>query len=165
MFTTVTVRHQTNLGARSRSNLYPSLMRPFITLALVGWAAVSLAQDPADIFHKTVDIDKVNRLTFDVYPQDQVEYRSWPGDDLLIETSVEIKNVKQDILDFYMRQKRYVLQPEINGDAMSLTSYDKTRRTVKGTEGVAYEEVKIVVYVPENFSAAAEGQYTRVGGN
>lgn len=138
-------------------------MRYLLTLALLGWAAASLAQDPADIFHKTVDIDQVNRLTFDVYPQDQIEYRTWPGDDLLIETSVEIKNVKQDILDFYMRQNRYALQPKVEGDAMSLVSYDKTRRTVKGTEGNAFESVNIVVYVPENFTAAADGQFTRSG--
>ena len=136
-------------------------MRNLLTLALLTWAAVSLAQDPADIFHKTVDIDKVNRIFFDIYPSDQVEYRSWPGDDLLIETSVEIKNAQQDILDFYMRQNRYVLKPEVEGDAMSLVSYDKTRRTVKGTEGNAFESVTIVVYVPEDFSPSADGRYTR----
>ncbi|CAH1000597.1 hypothetical protein LEM8419_01731 [Neolewinella maritima] len=136
-------------------------MRHLLTLALVAWAALSLAQDPADIFHKTVDVDRVNRISFDVYPNDRVEYRTWPGDDVLIETSVEIANAKQDILDFYMRQNRYVLKPEVEGDAMSLVSFDKTRRTVKGTEGNAFETVTIVVYLPENFTSTADGLYTR----
>ena len=138
-------------------------MRYLFTLALLGCTAVSFAQDPADIFHKTVDVDDVNRISFDVYPKDQIEYRTWPGDDLLIETSVEIKNVKQDILDFYMRQKRYVLQPEVTGDAMQLVSFDKNRRMVKGTEGDAFESVLIVVYMPEDFTAAGNGLYTRIG--
>ncbi len=138
-------------------------MRYFITLGLLAWAAGVFAQDPADIFHKTVDIDKVNRISFDVYPNDHVEYRSWPGDDILIETTVKIENAKQDILDFYMRQNRYVLKPEVTGDAMSLVSFDKTRRTVKGTEGAAYESVNIVVYLPEDFSPSADGLYTRQG--
>ncbi|NJB87015.1 putative DNA binding protein [Lewinella marina] len=131
-------------------------------LVLMGCASVSFAQDPADIFHKTVDVDNVNRISFDVYPKDQVEFRSWPGDDLLIETTVQIKNVKQDILDFYMRQKRYVLKPQVTGDQMQLVSYDKNRRVVKGTEGSAFEEVVIVVYLPEDFSPAGNRQYTRV---
>lgn len=136
-------------------------MRTLTTLALLGLAAVSFAQDPADIFHRTVDVDAVNRITFDVYPQDEVEFRTWPGDDLLIETSVEIKNVKQDILDFYMRQNRYLLTPEVEGDRMAMVSFDKTRRQVKGTEGSAFEQVHIVVYLPEDFTAAGEGLYAR----
>ena len=138
-------------------------MRYLFTLGLLVVAATVFAQDPADIFHKTVDIDKVNRISFDIYADDQVEYRSWPGDDLLIETTVKIQNAQQDILDFYMRQNRYVLKPEVTGDAMSLVSFDKTRRTVKGTEGSAFESVSIVVYLPEDFASSADGLYTRQG--
>ena len=136
-------------------------MKPILTLALLGWAAVSLAQDPADIFHKTVDVDRVNAISFDVYGKDQVEYRTWPGDDLLIETTVQISNVQQDILDFYMKQDRYVLDPQVSGDQMALVSHDKTRRMVKGTENSAFEEVTIVVYLPEDFAATGDGRYTR----
>lgn len=137
-------------------------MRTLLTLALL-WGSVSavFAQDPADIFHRTVDVDQINTISFEVYPSDQIEYRTWPGDDLLIETSVEIKNVKQDILDFYMRQNRYLLKPQVEGDQMAMVSFDKTRRQVKGTEGSAFETVNIVVYLPENFSATSEGLYAR----
>ena len=138
-------------------------MQYLIMLVLMGCSAVSLAQDPADIFHKTVDVEDVNRISFDVYPKDQVEFRTWPGDDILIETSVQIRNVKQDILDFYLRQKRYVLKPTVTGDEMQLVSYDKNRRVVKGTEGSALEEVSIVVYLPEEFSATGERLYVRSG--
>lgn len=137
-------------------------MQYLFLLALLACSSVSLAQDPADIFHKTVDVDDVNHISFDVYPQDKVEYRSWPGDDVLIETSVRIQNVKQDILDFYLRQKRYVLMPNVSGDAMQLVSYDKNRRVVKGTEGSAFEDVTIVVYLPEDFTAASDGGYERM---
>lgn len=138
-------------------------MRLIQSLALVlGWSLAALAQAPADIFHKTVDVDSVNQISFDVYPNDRIEYRSWPGDDMLIETTVQIQNVEQKVLDFYMRQKRYVLMPEVEGDRMQLVSKDKLRRTVKGTEGTATEEVLIVIYLPENFEAGGSGMYTRV---
>ncbi len=137
-------------------------MQYLLMLVLVGCTAVSFAQDPADIFHKTVDVDDVNNISFDVYPKDRVEFRTWPGDDLLIETSVQIQNVKQDILDFYLRQKRYVLKPTVTGDQMQLVSFDKDRRVVKGTEGGAFENVVIVVYMPEDFTSVGDGRYTRV---
>ena len=44
---------------------------------------------------------------------------------------------------------------------MQLVSYDKDRRMVKGTEGSALEEVNIVVYLPEDFSATGDRLYTR----
>ena len=53
-------------------------MRTLLILALLS-ASVSVvfAQDPDDIFHKTVDVDEVNRISFDVYPSDRIEYRTW----------------------------------------------------------------------------------------
>lgn len=137
-------------------------MRTIITLALfLGGVTVILAQAPADIFHRTVDVDAVNRISFDVYSKDNVEYRTWPGDDVLIETSVEIKNVQQDILDFYMRQNRYLLKPLVDGDRMELVSFDKKRFQVKGSGQAAEEHVLIVVYLPEEFASTGEGLYAR----
>lgn len=138
-------------------------MRTIISLALLlGGVTVALAQAPADIFHRTVDVDAVNRISFDVYPKDHVEFRTWPGDDVLIETSVEIKNVQQDILDFYMRQNRYLLKPQVEGDRMELVSFDKKRFQVKGSGEGAEENVVIVVYLPEAFTSNGQGLYARI---
>jgi hypothetical protein len=137
-------------------------MRILLLFAFWGYFLPAGAQDPADIFHKTVDVEGVNQLAFDVYPTDSLEFRTWPGDDLLIETTVSIRNVKQDILDFYMRQNRYVLEPRVEGDAMTLSSFDNKRRLVKGTEGIAEERVMIVIYLPEDFGATGDGGFARV---
>lgn len=154
--------YQTNKGSVYVNNWNKTQMRTLLTFTLLlASVANILAQDPADIFHRTVDVDQVNQISFDVYADDQVEFRTWPGDDLLIETSVEIKNVKQDILDFYMRQNRYLLKPLVEGDQMQVVSFDTSRLQVKGTEGLAQEEVQIVVYMPESFSQTDEGLYAR----
>lgn len=136
-------------------------MRFLLTMALFGLTAVSFAQDPADIFHKTVDVDEINSISFDVYANDQLEFKTWPGDDVLIETSVRVNNVEPRVLEFYMRQNRYVLEPEVSGDQMSLVSKDKKRFVVKGTEDISSEDVVIVIYLPETFEAAGENRFQR----
>ncbi len=114
-------------------------------------AAILFAQDPADIFHKTVDLDSINQVTFEVYTNDNFTVEAWPGDDILIETSVVLNNGEPHILKFFMQKKRWDLEPTVTGDALLLASGDKKRRVVQGTEGTTSETVNIVIYVPEDF--------------
>jgi len=136
-------------------------MRFLLTLAFIACAAVSFAQDPADIFHKTVDLDSINQVSLDVYENDQFEVRLWPGDDILIETSVRINNGKPHILKFFLEQNRWDLAEKVQGDQLLLESRDKTRRVVQGTEGVTSETVTIVVYMPEDFSSTGTNTFKR----
>lgn len=132
----------------------------FSVLSLASLAAH--AQDPADIFHKTVDLDGVESFSIDVYERDQYEVRTWPGDDILIETSVKLNNGKPHILEFFLKQNRYDLEVTVEGQAMTLVSRDKNRRVVRGTENTTSETVNIVLYVPEDFEEAGAGTYRRV---
>lgn len=136
-------------------------MRFFTFLALLAWSAVTFAQDPADIFHKTIDLADINEVSFDVYADDQFEVRSWPGDDILIETSVKLNNGDPHVLKFFLGKKRYDLGEEVNGDQLKLASVDKVRRQVKDTEFTTSESVSIVVYMPEAFSEAGGQTYRR----
>lgn len=137
-------------------------MRFLMTMALVAVAAIAFAQDPADIFHKTVDLDSINQVSLDVYEFDEFEVREWPGDDILIETSVRINNGKPHILKFFLEQNRWDLEEKISGDQLLLESRDKRRRVVQGTEGTTSETVRIVVYMPEDFSASGTHVFRRI---
>ena len=137
-------------------------MRFFSTLAfLLAVSATSFAQDPADIFHKTIDVDAINTIAFDVYADDQVEYREWPGDDILIETSVKINNGQKHVMDFFRKQGRWDLKPTVTGDQLTLASADTTRRKVEGTKGTSSETVVIVIYMPADFTGT-DGRFTRI---
>lgn len=136
-------------------------MRFLLTLALLACAAVSFAQDPADIYHKTVDLDEINQVSFDVYENDKLEIKSWPGDDILIETSVKLNNGQPHILKFFLDKKRWDLGEQVSGDQLKLESVDKQRRVVQGTEFSTSETVSIVVYIPEEFSEAGVRTYKR----
>ncbi len=131
-------------------------------MAFLANAALSFAQDPADIYHKTIDLDEINQVSFDIYKTDQLEIKSWPGDDILIETSVKLNNGQPHILKFFLDKKRWDLAENVSGDQLKLESVDKTRRVVQGTEFSTSETVVIVVYMPEEFEADGERAYRRV---
>ncbi|NJC26616.1 hypothetical protein [Neolewinella antarctica] len=136
-------------------------MRFSLTLALVAIGTALFAQNPADIFHKTVDLDAVNEVSLDVYANDNYEVRQWPGDDILVETSVKITNAKPSLLQFFLENNRYDLGANVTGDRMQLISTDKTRRQIQGREGTTTEDVAIVVYMPEEFTDAGSNTYRR----
>lgn len=137
-------------------------MRFLLTLALVAAAAIAFAQDPADIYHKTIDLDEINQVSFDVYKDDQLVIKPWPGDDILVETSVKLNNGKPHILKFFLDNKRWDLAENVSGDQLKLESVDKTRRVVQGTEFSTSETVQIVIYMPEDFESAGDKLYRRV---
>lgn len=134
-------------------------MRLLFPVLLLLTTALS-AQDPADIFHKTVNLDSINQISFSVYANDSYEVLPWPGDDVLIETNVVLNNGQPHILDFFLKKKRWDLEPNVTGDQLLLASGDTTRRLVQGTEGTTSETVNIVIYVPEEFAKNGE-TYTR----
>ena len=136
-------------------------MRYLLLLALLSYVAPSFAQDPADIHHKTVDLDSINEITFDVYAKDQLEVKTWPGDDILIETSVKLNNGKPHILKFFLSKNRWDLKEKVSGEKLLLESLDKDRRVVKGTENTSSETVVIVVYMPEDFAESGTRTYRR----
>jgi len=136
-------------------------MRYLLTIALLSYAAFSFAQDPADIYHRTVDLEEINQVSLEVYANDQLEVRQWPGDDILIETSVKLNNGKPHILKFFLEKKRWELAEEVNGDQLQLVSADQTRRMVQGTEGTTSETVLIVVYMPEEFKETGNNTFRR----
>lgn len=118
------------------------------------------AQDPADISHQTIDLDSINQFELDIYSGDTYEVRSWPGDDVLVETSVVLNNGKAHILKFFLQKNRWSLQPLVKGDQLTLKSKDKVRKIVQGTEGTTSETVNIVLYIPEDFELSG-GSYRR----
>lgn len=126
-------------------------MRLTLLFCFCLFAGAVYSQDPADIFHKTIDLDSINQVSFDVYASDSYSIQPWPGDDILIETNVVLNNGEPHILKFFLQKKRWDLEPTITGDQLLLVSGDKKRRVVQGSEGSTSETVNIVVYMPENF--------------
>ena len=136
-------------------------MRFFLLLAFIATSLLSFAQDPADIFHKTVDVDEVDEISFNVHQNDQLQIKSWPGDDVLIETSVKINNGQPHMLKFFREKKRWDLAERVTGEKMVLESHDMVRRQVKDERVTTSETVVIVVYMPEDFTGSGDQVFRR----
>jgi len=136
-------------------------MKYFILLLILGTSGFLVAQDPADIFHVTLEVDSIDEVSLDVYPGDSLRVEPWAGNHLLIETSVMLHNGKQNVLNFFKDQGRWNLQDELSGTSLRLTSVDKERRKVETDKGMTEEVVTVVVYLPEAFEEAGNSVWRR----
>ncbi|MEL6142257.1 MAG: hypothetical protein AAFQ37_05915 [Bacteroidota bacterium] len=136
-------------------------MKHFLLFSLLCVSSILVAQDPADIFHVTLEVDSVDEVSLDVYPGDSLRVEPWAGNHLLIETSVMLHNGKQNVLKFFREKGRWNLQDELTGKSLRLTSVDKERRKVETDKGLTEEEVTVVVYLPEAFEKAGNSVWRR----
>jgi len=130
-----------------------------IALLLVGSSLA--AQDPAEIFHRTLEVDSIELISLELYPGDSLRVEPWAGNQLLIETSVMLHNGKHNVMEFFKQQGRWDLKDELAGADLRLTSVDMIRRIVKSDRGSIREVVEIVIYLPEDFEPAGGNTWRR----
>ncbi len=124
-------------------------------------ASSAMAQDPTDIFYHTVDMDSVQHLQLESYVGDSVKISPWAGSHLLIETTILLHNGKQNMLDFFKEQKRWSYEEVPAGKQLLLRAIDQERRGVKSNKGSVFEEVTVVIYLPDVFEPDGEQSWRR----
>jgi hypothetical protein len=135
----------------------------FSSLFICFFLALSslFAQDPADIYYRTIPMDSIDQVTISTFANDKVEMKVWPGNHLMIETSVMLYNGRQNILDFFKEKGRWDFESQVNGKQLSLTPKDNERRSASGEKGAMEDDVTIVIYVPEDFSSSNQTTWVR----
>lgn len=132
-----------------------------LLLLLLCYGYHAQAQDPTDISYHTVAMDSINSLQLVAYPGDSVQISPWAGSHLLIETTVVLHNGKQNMLNFFKEQARWGFQELRSGDQLQLEATDQERRAVKSNKGSVFEEVRVVIYLPDVFDASGEQRWRR----
>lgn len=132
-----------------------------IILIFLFFSGGVFAQDPADIFYVTVEMDSINQLAVEAYAGDSLAVEPWAGDHLLIETNVLLHNGKQNMLGFFKEQGRWAFAEERSGERLTLRATDLVRRTVQSTKGGMEEEILIVIYLPEEFEDMGNNLWSR----
>ncbi len=135
-------------------------MRPLFTLLFVFLAAGIFAQDPADIFHKTIPADSIKSVTLDIAETDELSVVNWPGNYILIETSVLMYNGQKNLMRTLKEEGRWDIEPALSGSTLTLTSVEKMRPVMKTKRGLTEDEVTVVIYLPEDFKGSGTS-YTR----
>jgi hypothetical protein len=101
--------------------------------------------------HQTFEVGEARNINLDVFGDYEIE--SWPGNTIMSETKIELYDASPHILKFFMEEKeRYKLT--LNGageESISLVSNDKERRGIQYKGKECFEQVKVKLFVPEEF--------------
>ncbi|GJM34431.1 MAG: hypothetical protein DHS20C18_34320 [Saprospiraceae bacterium] len=127
------------------------------------WWSCSLWGQAQTSFHEIFPLDSVKMIQLDLY--DEPEIKPWPGNNIMIETKVKLYDASEVILDHFVEGGRYKVETVMVEDQLTLLSVDKERKTIKTKHGECFEEVKTVVYMPENFTESGTYQYLRSDDN
>lgn len=119
------------------------------------------SQDPADIYYRTFPMDSIDQLTISTFANDKVEIKEWPGNHLMIETSIMLYNGRQNILEFFKEEGRWDFNSQLSGKQLSISPKDNERRQASGEKGVMEDDVSIVIYVPEDFTSSNQATWVR----
>lgn len=135
-------------------------MKRMFLFLLLTLPMVLFAQDPADIFHKTIMVDSVKSISLDIAESDELEVKNWPGNYVLIETSVLMYNGQQNLMRTLKEEGRWDIEAQITGQSLELVSKEKLRPVMRTKRGMTEDVVKVVIYLPEDFSGGGSA-YSR----
>ncbi len=135
-------------------------MRYYFLLVLGMLISLRLSAQLQKITHQTFAVsDSVTVLTLDVYGD--YTYESWPSDRVMLETNIKLFNASEGIMDFFLEAGRYEVTAEAEGATLRLLSKDKERRAIRTSKGECFEEIKMHFFIPEDFTASGEHQWSR----
>lgn len=139
------------------------------TILLAGVAAVLLAPPSArgqyvSSIHETIEADSASAITLDFVGE--VEAFNWPGNTVLVETDVRMFNTTEGAFNFFVEEdERYAVASELRGGTLRIYNAKPERRPIKSRRGLAEEEVKVRIHVPDRFAidtSGGGGVYTRI---
>ncbi|MGK0364352.1 MAG: hypothetical protein ACI85O_001409 [Saprospiraceae bacterium] len=101
--------------------------------------------------HQTFEIGEARNINLEVYGEYEIE--SWSGNTIMSETKIELYDASPHILKFFMKEKeRYMLTLNGEGEeSVNLVSNDKERRSIQYKGKECFEQVKVKLYIPEDF--------------
>ena len=133
-------------------------MRIFLAFSLFFLSASVFAQLERTL-HQTFSLDSIDQVQVDL--TGEVTCETWAGAGLLTETHVELYNASKDLLTFFVeKQERYLVEEKRSAPSLQISSAQSERRAIQYRGEVCTENVRITVYVPEEFEISGN-QLTR----
>jgi len=101
--------------------------------------------------HQTFEVGEAQQIRLDIFGEYDLE--PWPGNTIMSETKIELYDAAPHVLKFFMDEKeRYKLILNGEGEtSIKITSHDNERRAIKYKDVECFEQVKLKLYVPEDF--------------
>ena len=138
--------------------------RPWLCAALLLSAVLAARAQFVSTLHETIAADSAQAITLEF--AGDVEARNWPGNTVLVETDVRIRNISRGAFDYFIEEDpRYGIETAMSGGVLRIYSAVPERRPIETTQGVAEEQVKVRIHVPHRFAidtSEGSGVYTRI---
>lgn len=105
--------------------------------------------------HQTFQTDGAPKLELQLVDEYEIEF--WPGNNVLVETKVELYDASPAILDFFVNQKlRYQIDIDDSGPVLHISSHDPKRVEIQHKGQKCYEFVRIRLFIPDIYEQTAE---------
>lgn len=113
----------------------------------------------AESLHQAFEIDDFNTVQINL--KGEVEVETWAGNTILTETKIKLYDASPGILNYFIKLGRYEIENKTSSQQVNLVSKDIVRRPIKTKNGDCFEEVRIRVFLPEDFEAKSETVWKR----
>lgn len=117
------------------------------------------AQDAHSDGHETFALDSVAVLELRLF--DEYETIPWSGNQLMVQTTVDLYGCREHILDFFHEQERYAVRDSLAGDRLVLAGVDQKRKMILVAGKECYEQITVRVFLPEAFVEEGPHLYRR----
>lgn len=134
-----------------------------IFIFIFSFATTSAFAQLEKTIHQTFNMTDAQYIVVNI--SNGYELQTWPGDAMLIETTVKLENATKAILDYVVESGRYkiVLQDQGGGSNFNLIEQTINRAKLTTKNGLVNETVSIKIFVPENFDIGNKNQLFKKG--
>lgn len=109
--------------------------------------------------HRTFPLDTATILELDLFGEYTVE--TWVGDAVMIETQVSLFNAPEGIFNHHIKEGRYEVEEEREGETLRLIAKDKRRPKIKTSKGDSEEKVTMKVFIPDVMKPSGDKMWTK----
>lgn len=101
--------------------------------------------------YQTFELDSAKTIILDMVGFTDPVPTPWAGNQMLTEVSVQIWDVKPEIVDYFIKKERYAFDRETNGDSLRIFTKVRKRSDIKmpGMSDKSLEKTTVKVFIPE----------------
>ena len=135
-------------------------------LLLIGFfgliASTGIYAQLEKVIHQTFEIEDVSRINLDFVDDYSVEVILWAGNNIMTETQIHLYGASPVILKHFVeKEKRYELVLDNTDGIVDLYNFDKERKAIRTKNGECIEQVKLRIFVPDNFESLNDSSLTK----
>jgi hypothetical protein len=139
------------------------MSRFFTIIAVILISFTAAAAQNVKKSHITVDASELTEIAANfAFP---VEYKTWEGTNLMVETEVSIAIENKSVISYFFQEGRYNTTATANNGILNLNNAAALKALMTKDGKTIREEVKVIVYVPADFVAVGNGTFKRTDMN